>query len=249
VQDHEDDDLGETSSNLLQRYQSRLFNLTHSKYWSRETISACSHLQNVSSLKELMSFHLPGTEREPPDYFDSLSRLERRAQKLIAAEYSNESSNDYSIFGVFGYSIVIHTFYFLRDTPRGTPFFHCMSRRIRERLEKINLHMLQFQYPELMLWILMIGGIGGIGSSNRRYFALLLASMCSDLGIRGAAEIATSLKEFFWSDIYRSPATIRFWRDVASAQGVKEGYEVVRQPRYELSIPHFSIPPVNEELY
>jgi hypothetical protein len=195
-----------------------------------------------------MSFFRPGAETEPLDYFDSLSRLERRAQKLIAAEYSNESSNDYTIFGLLGYAIAIHTFYFLRDTPPGTPFFHCMSRRIRERLKKIDLHMLQFQYPEMMLWILIMGGIGGIGSSNRRYFALLLSNLCNRLGICGAAEIATSVKEFFWSDIYRSPATISFWRDVGLAQGVKKGYEVVPQPRDELSIPHFSIPPVAEEL-
>jgi hypothetical protein len=249
LHDHEFDDLAyrETFSSLLQRYQSRLVNLTGSKQLSQETISACWHLQSVSSLKELMSYQLPAAKREFPNYNDSLERLERRAQKLIAAECSNDSGLDYSIYAVFGYAIAIHIYYFLRDVPRGAPLFHLMSSRIRERLEKVNLVMLQLQYPEMVLWILMMAGIGGIGSPNRRYFALLLADMCSDLGIRGGIEIAANMEEFFWSDIYRSPATISFWRDVASAQGMKEGYEVVRQLKDDLSVAHFLAPLETEQ--
>ena len=85
-------------------------------------------------------------------------RLERRAQKLIATECSNDSCPDYSIYAVFGYAIAIHIYYFLRNVPRGAPFFHLMSSRIRERLEKVNLVMLQFQYPEMVLWILVMAG-------------------------------------------------------------------------------------------
>lgn len=47
-------------------------------------------------------------------------------------------------------------------------------------------------------------------------------------GLRGGDEIAFSLAEFFWSDLYRSPVTAGFWNDLALAQGIDGGYEVRR---------------------
>jgi hypothetical protein len=84
------------------------------------------------------------------------------------------------------------------------------------------------QYPEMMLWVLIMGGLGGIGTPSRGWFANLVAEVCSVSGLRGGNEVAFTLAEFLWSELYRSPVTMGFWNDVAVAQGINEGYEVRR---------------------
>ena len=87
-----------------------------------------------------------------------------------------------------------------------------------------------------------MGGFGGIGTSNRGWFANLLAEVCSLSGLRGGNEIAFTLTEFLWLELYRSPFTMGFWNDVAVAQGVERGYEVERLTDH-VSAVTFNAPP------
>jgi len=73
-----------------------------------------------------------------------------------------------------------------------------------------------------------MGGLGGIGTSSLEWFANLVSEVCSVSGLRGGNEIAFTLAEFIWSELYRSPATMEFWNDVAVPQGIDRGYEVRR---------------------
>ena len=72
----------------------------------------------------------------------------------------------------------------------------------------------------------MLGGLGGIGSSDEQYFASLLAEMCSGIGVRGIDQIAADLEEFLWTPLYRRPATEGFWERVDDAQRLMGNMEI-----------------------
>ena len=84
--------------------------------------------------------------------------------------------------------------------------------------------------------------MGGIGAPHRQWFATRLAEACVSLGILGGTEIAFTLSEFLWSELYLSPVTLGFWSDVAIAQGTESGYEV-RRLTDNVSIATFNAPP------
>jgi hypothetical protein len=66
--------------------------------------------------------------------------------------------------------------------------------------------------------------------------------VCSVSGLQGGNEIALTLAEFIWSELYRSPVTMGFWIDVAVAQGLERGYEVGRLTDH-VSAATFNAPP------
>jgi len=152
----------------------------------------------------------------------------------------------YDIYLLFGNAAIIHIYMFMRDLPRGLPFFHLIAERLRSSIECINLLSLYEEFPELVLWVLVMGGLGGNGTPNRAWYATLLAQICLVDGIRVGNAIAHVLAEFLWSEWYRSPVTVGFWNDVARAQGMHEGYEV-RKITDHVSASTFNAPPNMEE--
>jgi hypothetical protein len=89
-----------------------------------------------------------------------------------------------------------------------------ISTRIRVSLEKVNVHAFQIAYPEMMLWIITIGGLASIGSDNSAWFMRLLIESCRATGIAGTAELALFLTDFLWSEFYLGPLFTEFWTDV-----------------------------------
>jgi hypothetical protein len=217
-----------TSYNSLAiRYKDKLFNLTGFKDLSEETIDIFWSLRKLSALKEVASCH-PDQNVEMVFYGDMLEQLERRVVLMVQHEALLFPTPDIAIYQAFGYAVLLHIYMFMRDFPRGLGIFHLLSTRLRRLLEGANIHLLYVQYPEMMLWILIIGGLGGIGTSCQGWFANLVAEVCSVSGLRGGNEVAFTLVEFLWSELYRSPVTMGFWNDVAVAQGIDRGYEVRR---------------------
>ena len=119
----------------------------------------------------------------------------------------------------------MHIYIFMRDLSKDLPFIYLLSSRIRAVLEKDDMEKLQRQYPEMMLWILIMAGVGGSPFSERDCFAILIVTFCQELGLHGGGQIASMLEDFLWLELYRSPVTGGFWTSVARAQGFKTGYE------------------------
>jgi len=71
----------------------------------------------------------------------------------------------------------------MRDLALALPFLHILSSRIREILEKADFAKLQVQYPEMMLWIMIMGGVGGLETTERKWFAKLVADFRLALGV------------------------------------------------------------------
>src|SRR5450756_1259987 len=99
-----------------------------------------------------------------------------------------------------------------------------MSTRIRASLEETNcLQSFQAAFPEMMLWIIMMGGLASIGTEEQGWFSKLLAELCYAADIVVTAELAMFLKGFLWSDFYLDHSFKEFWDAVAVAQEVEAG--------------------------
>lgn len=170
-------------------------------------------------------------------------RIERCLIEILQSEVVKSGSPKFSIFVLFGYAAIIHIQMFMRDIPRGLPFCLLISSRLRSSIEALNLTNLHKAYPEMMLWILLMGGLGSSGGPNRGWYAKLFAKTCMAVGLRGGNSIAYALAEYLWSDLYRSPVTIGFWNDVARAQGMEGGSFDVKRLRDHLSVAAFNAPP------
>jgi hypothetical protein len=104
------------------------------------------------------------------------------------------------------------------------------------------MRLFKTQFPEFMMWILIMGGLSGSPSMERVWFANHVACFCQQLGICSGNQINSLLDSFLWSELYRSPVTQRFWTSVAKAQGSVEGYEILRMTDC-VSLVYFNAPP------
>jgi len=214
-------------STLALRYKSKLVNLTGLLDLSQETIEMYWGLQHLSKMKDESCYYRTDTS-DIDSYSDTLEYLERQVVAIVQSEHLPFPNQNTSILHLFANAAILHIYIFMRDLPRGLPFRYLISDRIRNELECLDIKALLMPYPEMMLWILIMGGVGAIGASDKGWFARTLAESCQALGLRGGNEIAFTLSEFFWSELYRSPVNAPFWNDVAREQGMVGGYEVRR---------------------
>lgn len=137
------------------RYQAKLRNLSGLQTASDETIEIYHRMYYISGVKEAVSCRLEA-KVSMESYTDITDALTRRVIRLFASdELQSKDSNpaNTAIFKLFGNAVVIHIYLFLRDLPRGLPFLHLLSNRIRGLLETQDIQRLHVQYPEMMLWI------------------------------------------------------------------------------------------------
>jgi hypothetical protein len=92
----------------------------------------------------------------------------------------------------------------------------------------------------MMLWILLMGGLGSIGTDNQWWYAKLVAESCIATGIAKTTEIAFFLTEFFWTDLYLCPIYTEFWDDIAV---IVEGGNTVATVVDELDLASSESPP------
>jgi hypothetical protein len=143
---------------------------------------------------------------------------------------------------LFANAIIFHINMFMRDLPRVLPLYNLLSGRLRVNLESIDLVYLHKEYPKMVLWILLMGGLGSSGTPNSLWYAKLFAEICISSGLRGGNAISHALAGFLWTELYRTLVTIGFWSDVARAQGIEGGYDV-RKLTAHVSVAVFNAPP------
>lgn len=215
----------EPYSHLALRYSTKLCNLTGLPDLSQETIEVYWGLRNLTATKDLISAsQLPAITRV--EFHSYTGRLVGRLINIVQHEIPDSPNQNALIFRLFGNAALAHVVMFLRDNPVGHPFSELLSTRIRASLEMIDIPTFQLRYPEMMLWILIMGGLGAIGTDNQWWFAKLVAEMCHTTGIARTTEISFFLMEFFWTDLYLYPTYTEFWNDVA--ENVEGGNTVAR---------------------
>jgi hypothetical protein len=230
----------ETYSSLALLYEAKLFHLTRLRDLSKETMEIYWTMRDLTNQKEVV---IHSTQRvESLLYSDRIERLVHRVIMLVQSEVLQSPQCNGSIFVLFGNAALFHIYIFMRDFPGGYKFYDCITTRLQRSIEAADLVYLQKEYPEMMLWILLMGGLGSSSTADRQWYAKLLVEACVISGLRGVNNITSMLAEFLWTELYRSPTTFRFWNDVTKAQGVDNGYEVRRLPD------HISVASFNSQL-
>jgi hypothetical protein len=208
---------------------------------SHETVGIYLEFRYLSALKDDASCRL-GANLDGIAHDDILELLERRLIAIIQDELMIHPTPELSIYPIFAYAAIIHSYLLVHDLSRGLPFINLMSRRIRDLLESIDITQLTVPYPEMMLWVLIMAGIGGNDATELHWFAKLVAELCLTIGIHGGVQIASMLEGFIWSELYRSPMTMTFWNDVARSEGFKGSYEVKKLADH-VAVAIFNTPP------
>jgi hypothetical protein len=170
-------------------------------------------------MKDSMPVSHDKSELQP--LLDMAGQLDRRLLKLILSDCLDPPSQTTVIYKLFGNAALIHQVMFIRQAPTRLSLSNIVSSRIRTLIEAIDLTALRIQYPDMVLWILMIGGIGGVGTPDQRWFAERLAYACLAAGVRARTEIASTWANFLWTDQYLGSVSVEFWNDVTRAQGAK----------------------------
>ncbi|CZR65887.1 uncharacterized protein PAC_15787 [Phialocephala subalpina] len=217
------DDLPELEplSPLLARYKSKLYNLTGLKDLSQETIEIYHILRYLITEKERIACsHKSTITREEIESMQAYT--DHLLPRIIALiQYtspdpspSNQNARIYPLFGNAGLS---HVLMFTRNVPPRVSTPKLFSMRLRAHLEVIDIESFQIAYPEMMLWVIMMGGLASIRTPDQGWFATQLAEFCNAAGIDGTDELATYLAEFMWSDFYLGLVFKEFWDDVSVA--------------------------------
>jgi len=203
------------------RYQAKLSNFTSLPLLGQETIEVFQGLRYYTSMKD----HLPPShdKSELQPILDMSGRLDRRLIQTIRSNSLDPPDQTTVIFRLFGNTALIHQIMFIRQAPIRLSLSNILSSRTRVLLESVDISLLRVQYPDMMLWILMIGGLGGIGTPDQGCYAGLLADACLAVGVRTRDELMAALKGFLWSDQYLGPVAGEFWNDVTTAQ-LAEGW-------------------------
>jgi hypothetical protein len=199
------------------RYQAKLSNCTGLPLLSQETIDVLKGLRYYTSTKDNLPSSHEMAELQP--ILDGSGRLDRRLMKIIRLDILNPPDQMTVIFKLFGNAALIHQIMFIRQSPIRLSLTNILSSRIRILLEGADLSLLRAQYPDMMLWILVVGGIGGIGTPNQWWYAGLLVDACLAMGVRTREELVATLADFLWSDQYLGPVAVKFWNDVIKSQG------------------------------
>jgi len=68
------------------------------------------------------------------------------------------------------------------------------------------------------MWVLIMGGLGGVGSENQAWFAGLLAIAAREAGMMGLTDVILVCKDWLWTKLYVDEVGEGFWADFEAAQ-------------------------------
>lgn len=199
-------------------------------YWGLHNLSALNDLRFTSQKSTITRM----------EYNTYVGRLVVRLVNIVQYDVPDSPNTNALIFKLFGNAALVHVVLFMRIAPMHHSFSELLSARMRKTLEMVDVPAFQLQYPEMMLWILLMGGLGSIGTKDQWWYARLVADACLAQGIARTNEIMFFLAEFLWTDLYLFPFCTDFWEDVAMAvQGEHSPTRVIDLRRSE-SPPPFS---------
>ncbi|MCJ1322626.1 hypothetical protein MMC15_007975 [Xylographa vitiligo] len=89
-------------------------------------------------------------------------------------------------------------------------------------LELPDLSSAWSMVPELLLWVLFVGGIATIVPQERTWFVEALVEPCTTLGVRTWNTASGILRRFFWIDKVDDSQEFGLWQEVLVAMSVRE---------------------------
>ncbi|KAE9378435.1 hypothetical protein N431DRAFT_366976 [Stipitochalara longipes BDJ] len=205
---------------LCTRYKVKLSNLTGLQDLSQQAVKVHAMLRHLIMDKEMAIAAQKITADAEFDLFVSSSQY-LLYQLIPLVQYNNSASptpgRNTEIFRLLGLAGLAHIFVFTFKLPRSQMRIF-ISTQIRASLETIDMCNFQFACPEMMLWIILVGGLASEGTAEEAWFIKTLAKSCCSVGIVGRVALSHFLSEFLWSDFYLGLAFKDFWYAVTVAQ-------------------------------
>jgi hypothetical protein len=202
------------------RYKTKLSNLTSLEDLSKQTIEAYHLLRILVAEKDKADWapNSPGPGMVKAEFELRTSHLMHRLVHIVQYKIPEASNQNVQIYGLFGNAALAQVTTFVCETTRLGSMVQLCAERIRATLEVINIPAFQIAYPEMMLWIILVGGLASIRTDNQGFFITLLAEACLAAGINKVTEeLPIFLADFLWSVSYLNPAAKDFWDEVAVA--------------------------------
>jgi hypothetical protein len=156
----------EPCSLLAARYKTKLLNLTNLEDLSQETIEVYRNLRHLITEKERVAGSQKSriTEAEFQSLRSYSDQLMHRLIALVQYKFPALPNQNALIYRLFGNAALAHIVMFTCNMPRAPGL---ISTRIRTSLEIVNLRSFQIAYPEMMLWIIMVGGLASIRTEDQ----------------------------------------------------------------------------------
>jgi hypothetical protein len=178
----------EPISPLAERYETQLYSLTGMQELSHETIEIYRILRHLIAKEERNGPSLKPRTTEAGTFEWLRGYPDPLVHRLIAlAQYQlpqSPNQNNAIIYKLFGNAGLAHIVMLTRNGPPWVYIPKLISSRIRTMSTRIRTCLeetycprpLQEAYPEMLLWIIVMGGLGSIGLKNRSGFLNSLRS-------------------------------------------------------------------------
>jgi hypothetical protein len=129
-------------------------------------------------------------------FSDKIDFIERQALFLLHSN-SLAESGAVAFLSAFINASLMYIYEELRECPKGTNICICLSGRIHNGLEMVDLSPVARQCPDLLLWILLLGRSGTfpLGGPGRLWYLEVISDMEKTLDIE-VPSAAAGLKYF-----------------------------------------------------
>jgi len=213
-------------SPLALQYKTKLSKVTSVPDLNTELIDIYWILRNLTAIKDeaISPSECPSSRK--PDFSSSITSIEclqRRVIILVQSKYLELPDPVMFIYRLFCNAALIHIIMFIRESPLRLRICPILSGRIKEDMQSTDWQSIQREFPQMVLWSILMGGLGCTGTVNRQWFTNTLVDTCRASSIRGLNTIEAALSEFLWSDLYRSPISTEFWDAMALAMALDDG--------------------------
>lgn len=182
-------------------FRIRLLNFTDMQDLSDIAANVYWGLRNIT---ELLEGFQAGSENEVLDvkdddvqYSDRVEVLERATHTLW---YNNTKDPSTLVFRLFGSATLIYIYTVLRELPPELRIMKLVALRMKDQMERAtDLNVLLATFPELMLWILFLGG--QVAETQRKpFFARQASKILIMKKIEAQDDILKASQNFLWPE-------------------------------------------------
>ena len=182
-------------------FGARLLNFTDWQDLSDVAVNVYWGLRNVT---ELLDDFKTGTEKGIPDAHDDDVQFSDRVEVLERAAYplwdSDMKDPSTLVFRLFGSATLIYIYTVLRELPPELRIMKLVAMRMKDQMERAqNLNVLLATFPELMLWILFLGG--QVAETARKpFFARQASKILLMKRMEDQQQILKASQDFLWPE-------------------------------------------------
>jgi hypothetical protein len=165
---------------------------------------------------------------DPFNFMDSVCMAETYIDSLIHERIERINTSEHCIqfaaavlekgnivpVGACARTGAIYVYLILRKIPIYSPVFDWMVNRVRQDLERTEPILRHLYWPELLFWMLFVGGMASLGRPERSWFCFKLARYRNTLKLSSWIGAKEELEKFAWLDVPGETLGISLWQEL-----------------------------------